>query len=137
MQRTSTELMPESQMTRIPLLKSLKGRRLYIPDIQVLFSHWPQHINPELELLREDIDKKLQKYAYHILLVLTVSELTLTSKSLFPQGQRLRKMKAADAALFGASWWPYPSIERLRIATYLSIWVCQGSSALAHALLFS
>lgn len=32
-------------------------------------------------------------------------------------------MKAADAALFGASWWPYASFEKLRIATYLSIWV--------------
>lgn len=32
-------------------------------------------------------------------------------------------MKAADAALFGASWWPYASYETLKIATYLSIWV--------------
>jgi hypothetical protein len=30
-------------------------------------------------------------------------------------------MKAADAALFGASWWPYADFETLRIATYLSI----------------
>jgi len=33
-------------------------------------------------------------------------------------------MKAADAASFAASWWPYASFETLRIATYLSIWVC-------------
>lgn len=32
-------------------------------------------------------------------------------------------MKAANAALFGASWWPYGSYETLKIATYLSIWV--------------
>jgi hypothetical protein len=32
-------------------------------------------------------------------------------------------MRAADAALFGASWWPYASFETLKIATYLSIWV--------------
>ena len=36
-------------------------------------------------------------------------------------------MKAADAALFGASWWPYASYDTLRIATYLSIWVGQLS----------
>lgn len=42
----------------------------------------------------------------------------------FPEGQRLWKMKAADAALFGALWWPYAPFEHLKIATYLSIWVC-------------
>lgn len=43
--------------------------------------------------------------------------------SLFPPGKRRSKLKAADPALFGAMWWPYASLERLCIATYLSIWV--------------
>ena len=36
-------------------------------------------------------------------------------------------MKAYDISLFGASWWPYASFERLQIATYLSLWVLHQS----------
>ena len=36
-------------------------------------------------------------------------------------------MKAVNAALFGASWWPYASFDTLEITTYLSIWVSQLS----------
>lgn len=43
--------------------------------------------------------------------------------SLFPPGKRRSKLKAADHALFGAMWWPYATLERLRIATHLTIWV--------------
>lgn len=32
-------------------------------------------------------------------------------------------MKAADFALFGASWWPYAPLEELKTATCLAIWV--------------
>ena len=46
----------------------------------------------------------------------------LISNSLF-DGKRNAKMKAADAAWFGASWWPYADYQRLRIATFLSMWV--------------
>ena len=43
--------------------------------------------------------------------------------SLFPSHPKLEKMLKADYALFGATWWPQASFERLRIATYLSLWV--------------
>ena len=33
-------------------------------------------------------------------------------------------LKAFDFALFGATWWPHASLERLRIVTYLVTWVC-------------
>lgn len=92
-----------TESSRQQLLKSLQGRSLHIPDLQALLDHWPQYVNPEVGRLRQDVDDRLQ--------------------SLFPEGERLRKMKAADAALFGASWWPYASFEKLRIATYLSIWL--------------
>lgn len=35
----------------------------------------------------------------------------------------LNSLKAADFALFGASWWPRASYERLRIVTFLITWV--------------
>ena len=43
-------------------------------------------------------------------------------------------MKAADAALFGASWWPYASFDTLKIATYLSIWVGQAHLSLSWSI---
>lgn len=36
----------------------------------------------------------------------------------------LEWLKDADFGLFGATWWPQASMERLRIVTYISIWVC-------------
>jgi hypothetical protein len=42
---------------------------------------------------------------------------------LFPPGKRLQKMKLADAALFGSSWWPYASFEDLCVVTHLSTWL--------------
>ncbi|KAL8963659.1 MAG: hypothetical protein Q9193_000103 [Seirophora villosa] len=97
------ELMIDIQAPRKQLLKSLKGRVLHIPNLQALMSHWPQYVNPELERLREDVDNTL--------------------RNLFPDSTRLRKMSLADPALFAASWWPYASFQRLKIATYLSIWL--------------
>ena len=39
------------------------------------------------------------------------------------RSHRLHCLKAADFGLFGATWWPRASLERLRIVTYLAIWV--------------
>ncbi len=33
--------------SRQQLLKSLRGRSLIVPDLQSLFDHWPQSVNPE------------------------------------------------------------------------------------------
>lgn len=35
----------------------------------------------------------------------------------------LKSLKAADFGLFGATWWPRASFERLRICTFLATWV--------------
>ncbi|KAI4244340.1 MAG: hypothetical protein L6R40_003066 [Gallowayella cf. fulva] len=90
-------------VTRNELLASLRGRTLEIPDLQALLSHWPQYVHLELDRLRKDVDRKLHE--------------------LFPEGKRLDKIKAADAGLFAASWWPYAPYEALKIATFLSIWL--------------
>lgn len=36
---------------------------------------------------------------------------------------KLEALKAADFAYFGATWWPQASYDRLKIVTFLSIWV--------------
>ncbi|CAG8949918.1 hypothetical protein HYFRA_00004248 [Hymenoscyphus fraxineus] len=93
----------DSQATRQKLLASLQGATVTIPNLRGLFNNWPQDVNPEVERLDEDVQRKLEE--------------------LFSQEKRLRKMKAAKAALFGASWWPYADFDTLRVATYLSIWL--------------
>ncbi len=49
--------------------------------------------------------------------------LTNSSISWFEPGKRVAKLKADDAGLFGATWWPYAGYKELQIATYLSIFV--------------
>lgn len=98
-----TELIRDAEAPSKQLLKSLQGRMLHIPDLQAMMSHWPQYVSPELDRLRADVDETL--------------------RNLFPDNIRLRKMRQADPALFAASWWPYAPYERLRLASYLTIWV--------------
>lgn len=47
--------------SRQQLLKSLQGQSLVIPDLEILFDHWPQNVNPEENRLRDDVDRKLEK----------------------------------------------------------------------------
>ena len=35
---------------------------MVIPDLEALFCKWPQGTNPELELLSQDMEKKLESY---------------------------------------------------------------------------
>lgn len=90
-------------MDREEILSSLRGQNLHIPDFQALLSHWPQYVSPELGRLRTECDEKYQE--------------------LFPDSERIGKMKAANLDLFTASWWPYAPFEQLRIVAFLSIWL--------------
>ncbi|KAL9003529.1 MAG: hypothetical protein Q9188_003615 [Gyalolechia gomerana] len=113
---TRKDLGLETGASRDQLLKSLQGRSLHIPDLQAPLAHWPQYINPQLERLRQDVDETL--------------------RGLFPADKRLEKIRQADPALFGASWWPYASYEALKMATYLSIWISSLVSDLEAAQKF-
>lgn len=44
------------------ILASLTGQSLVLRDLNVLFSHWPRKINPNLDELRQDVDLWLEKY---------------------------------------------------------------------------
>jgi hypothetical protein len=45
-----------------------------------------------------------------------------------PSGKGLEALLASDFGLFGATWWPRAPFDRLRIVTYLCIWVGVPSS---------
>ena len=49
-------------VSRQRLLTALSGRQMVIPDLEVLFCKWPLATNPELELLNQDMDRKLKSY---------------------------------------------------------------------------
>ena len=52
------------RISRQQLLKLLRGQSLVIPDLEILFDHWPQSVNPEENRLRDDVDRKLEKCKY-------------------------------------------------------------------------
>lgn len=56
--------MTTSQTPREQLLKDLRGRNLVIPDLQNLFRNWPQYVHPELERLRQTVDKSLTRFVF-------------------------------------------------------------------------
>ncbi|KAI1743355.1 hypothetical protein F4680DRAFT_445229 [Xylaria scruposa] len=92
--------------TRADLISCIKGSRVRIPDLQSLFTHWPQYVHPQVGELEEYVQRTLE--------------------SIFPgpeEEERLRKMKATEVALFAASWWAYAPFEMLCVATTLSIWL--------------
>jgi hypothetical protein len=52
-----------------------------------------------------------------------VELLIATCHSSMGHSRLLKSLKAADFGLFGATWWPRASWERLRTVTYLATWV--------------
>ena len=87
------------------LLSSIRSQSIVLPNLTSIFSSYPLEINPSLERLRNDVD-------------------TWIASSL-PQadGRKVRTLKAADFAYFGATWWPRAPYSRLRILTFLAIWI--------------
>ena len=103
------------------VLAKLRGQKVVLPNLHRIFEAWPKGISPHYEELRQDADKWLKRYE----LVLTgiCADSLMMEPSWFSYSSRLRHIKAADFAYLGATWWPYASYERLKIVTYLTIWV--------------
>ncbi|KAI1348232.1 terpenoid synthase [Xylaria sp. FL0043] len=97
---------PSKIGTREDLVACLRGCHVRIPDLQSLFTHWPQYIHPQTDKLEEHVQKSL--------------------KAILPKPEeenRLAKMKLGEFALFTASWWAYAPFEVLCVAATLSIWL--------------
>ncbi|KAF2008694.1 terpenoid synthase [Aaosphaeria arxii CBS 175.79] len=99
--QVSSEL--ENQFHRRKLLASLRGQTIRVPDLKPLFSHWPTKTNDGIDQMRQDIHKWLD--------------------STVAPGNMLAGLQASDFGLFGATWWPCAPFERLRIVTYLAVWL--------------
>ncbi|MCJ1293100.1 hypothetical protein MMC34_004653 [Xylographa carneopallida] len=89
--------------SRVDVLSKLRNQTLRITGLRSVFNGWPFATNPAVEQVRDDVESWLD--------------------SLHSQHPKLRKLKAGDYGLFGAAWFPFASLERLRIGTYLCIWL--------------
>lgn len=53
---------PVAQDPREQLLKSLRGSSMILPDITTLLCPWPQAVNPNLDRVRCDTEKFIERY---------------------------------------------------------------------------
>ncbi|KAJ0131859.1 hypothetical protein CTA2_2770 [Colletotrichum tanaceti] len=85
------------------LLHQLKGQGLHVPDLRLLFQHWPSNVNPNLEELRALAPGR-------------IDDLTTCSK----------KRKAAgkiDVALFTSSWYPGAGLQCGDMISCVVLWL--------------
>lgn len=47
------------QAERRKLLASLRGKQLRIPNLNPMFQHWPSNTNPDVDLMRQDVQQWL------------------------------------------------------------------------------
>jgi hypothetical protein len=44
---------------RQELLAQLKGQELHVPDLRLIFEHWPIDINPKIEGIRASVPARI------------------------------------------------------------------------------
>ncbi|KAJ4359463.1 uncharacterized protein N0V89_000017 [Didymosphaeria variabile] len=93
----------DHQAERKALLASVRGQTIRIPDLTPLSKHWPTKTNPHIDLMRVDIREWLD--------------------ATLPTGKVLSALQRSDFGLFGATWWPQADLPRLKIVTYLAVWL--------------
>ncbi|KAL9008744.1 MAG: hypothetical protein Q9173_006159 [Seirophora scorigena] len=92
-----------TQVEASTILAELRGQSIVLPDLNVMFDGWPQDVNINLNQLRRDVDGWLDSMMGH--------------------NPKLEGFKAADFAYFGATWWPHASYDRLKVVTFLAVWL--------------
>lgn len=85
------------------ILTSIQNTSIVLPPLPSLLSSFPLEVNPALPRLRQEVDIWISK--------------SVTS------ARKIKTLKAADFGYFGATWWPRATYERLRILTFLAVWV--------------
>ncbi|KAH8704346.1 isoprenoid synthase domain-containing protein [Phaeosphaeriaceae sp. PMI808] len=91
------------QAERKALLASLRGQTIRIPDLTPLSKHWPTWTNPNINLMNDDIRDWLN--------------------ATLPQGKVLSALQRSEFGLFGSTWWPHSTFDKLKIVTYLAVWL--------------
>ena len=120
---------PEEQAT--PILTELRGQSIVLPDLNAILGSWPSGVHQDLGRLPCDVDERLDRYdvnnrppeGFFFYQTPLASPLRLDFVSTMSHSSKLETLKAADFAYFGATWWPRARYERLRIVTFLAIWV--------------
>jgi len=51
-----------------PILESLRGKSVVLPDLNAILHGWPREVNQGLEQVRNDVDEWLEKYRDRFLL---------------------------------------------------------------------
>ncbi|OCL02397.1 hypothetical protein AOQ84DRAFT_304791 [Glonium stellatum] len=98
-----TAALSEKDQDRKKLLASLHDRTVRVRNLRPLFQEWLTKVSPYLDRMREDI--------------------TAWLGNALPAGKVLDALKASDFGYFGATRWPYAPFEKLRVVTYLAVWV--------------
>ncbi|KAL9057345.1 MAG: hypothetical protein Q9162_002419 [Coniocarpon cinnabarinum] len=101
---------PSLGQQRLDLLAAIRGQHVHIPDFAAVFQNWPTGLNPGLPQLQVEVEQRLLS-------------LVQQSPRLLASPTKLQKLRAADFALFGASWWPWVDYSTLRTLTFLAIWL--------------
>ena len=119
--------------SRIEVLEDLRGQSIRVIGLESAFSAWPFKVNRHVDKVRKDVTTRLNRCVNQLLdgrlrfgcfATWIHNSINLDQRnSLFSHHPKLRKLNAGDYGLFGATWWPCASLTRLRIATFLSIWV--------------
>ena len=88
---------------RKEIVSHLRGQAVRIPDLDVMFAHWPRRVNPNQDVVRAVVDYILENHS-----MTNAVEM---------------KLKRANLALLIASWYPLASAETLKEITFFVCWM--------------
>ena len=121
--------------TREALIKSLRGKKVRVHDLDKVMSEWPSFVNPNIENLRPDVQARVTRYIPFYLSTVRLMALLMGDYQHLHRlytGKRREKAEGVNPALFGSLWYPYAGFEELRISTHLAMWVCMSSDFLNY-----
>ena len=88
---------------RKEIVSRLRGQAVSIPDLEVMFAHWPGRVNPNQDVVKAAVDYILEHHS-----------MTKAVEM---------KLKRANLALLIASWYPLASAETLKEITFFVCWM--------------
>ncbi|KAF4831147.1 Pristinol synthase [Colletotrichum tropicale] len=88
---------------RQELLEQLRGQELRIPDLGIMFKHWPMDVNIQLESIRASVPNRIS--------------------SLTESAQKQRLLTKIDPGLFSSIWWPGATLAGGDILSCLALWL--------------
>ncbi|KAF3804594.1 hypothetical protein GCG54_00012081 [Colletotrichum gloeosporioides] len=88
---------------RQELLEQLRGQELRIPDLRLMFKHWPMDINSQLKSIRASVPNRIS--------------------SLTESAQKQKLLTKIDSGLFSSTWWPGATLADGDILSCLALWL--------------